>query len=163
MNYVQSSLMPGEKIISIAKIHWIDFFSLTISVFGMLLSLLISVSLWPVFITGIFLLIQNWLNTSSTELAITNKRIIAKIGCLHRKTAEVTLNRVECIHIFQSRLGRVFNFGTVLIEGRESENIVISKVCTPFQFKNFVSEAITLHSTISKLQMGNALNPPHEN
>ncbi len=53
----------------------------------------------------------------STELAVTNKRIITKSGLIQRNTTEMFLEKVESIQVDQGILGRIFDFGSITISG----------------------------------------------
>ena len=53
----------------------------------------------------------------STELAVTSKRVIAKIGFIQRHAIEINHGKVEGFEIDQGIFGRIFDFGTVLVNG----------------------------------------------
>ena len=54
----------------------------------------------------------------TTEIAITNKRIIAKFGFISRRTIEINLQKIESIQVDQNVLGRLLDYGTIVIAGR---------------------------------------------
>ncbi|WP_241596539.1 PH domain-containing protein [Rosenbergiella epipactidis] len=57
---------------------------------------------------GLLIIIPVVLRVWSTELALTNQRIIAKVGLIQRNTVELRLEKVESLGIHQSVLGRIF-------------------------------------------------------
>jgi uncharacterized membrane protein YdbT with pleckstrin-like domain len=77
----------------------------------------------------------------STEIAITNKRIIAKFGFISRRTVEINLDKVEALRVEQSVWGRFFNYGTVLISGTGSTVDPIANIADPLVFRRKFMEA----------------------
>ena len=53
---------------------------------------------------------------ATTEIAITNRRIIYKRGFIQRHTAEMNMDKVASVDVKQSILGRVFDYGTVRVQ-----------------------------------------------
>jgi uncharacterized membrane protein YdbT with pleckstrin-like domain len=142
MSYVEKVLMPDEKIIYAATLHWIiylqglwitalggamGFFSvpfLTI-LFGPTLAeqfsrpvcaVAILVVLFGVYMLGIAYMRQN-----STELVVTDKRLIAKYGIVGRTTFEILINRITGANFDQTVTGRILGYGTVLVHGAGGE------------------------------------------
>ena len=66
---------------------------------------------------GLLLWLWAWIIYVTTELAITNKRVIAKTGLFQLRTIEIFLEKIESIQVDQSVVGRMFNFGSVVISG----------------------------------------------
>jgi uncharacterized membrane protein YdbT with pleckstrin-like domain len=54
---------------------------------------------------------------STTEFALTDRRIIAKHGILQRRSLEIQLAKVESIRVIQPILGMILNYGTVSVVG----------------------------------------------
>ena len=120
MNYVDSNLLPSETIAKRAKIHWFIYVPSAIV-------LLFSIGLVtdqstrgfgsiPLLI-GLFMLAKAYVTVISTELAVTSKRVIAKYGFISRQTIELNLPKVESLRVDQTLFGRMFNFGTVIVNG----------------------------------------------
>src|SRR5476649_1029525 len=53
----------------------------------------------------------------TTELVVTDKRIIAKTGLMTVMTVEMDRNRVSGVTVQQSFTGRIMNYGYVHIQG----------------------------------------------
>jgi len=51
----------------------------------------------PLFGAGLLLWLWAWIVYTTTELAITNKRVIAKTGLIQRRTIEMFLEKIESI------------------------------------------------------------------
>lgn len=113
-NYVDNNLIKGEEVAFETTYHWITFLSLR----G-LLTLFIAPAL------------AQW----SDEFAITNYRIIVKIGIISRRTLEMNLNKVETVNVDQSILGRIFGYGTIRIVGTGGTNEVFQNINHPIEFR----------------------------
>jgi uncharacterized membrane protein YdbT with pleckstrin-like domain len=88
-----------------------------------------------------FLLLKIAIEYKTTEIAITNKRIIAKFGLIERKTIELNLLKVESIQVEQGVIGRLFNYGTIIISGGGNPLAPIAKISNPLMFRNRFVEA----------------------
>lgn len=77
----------------------------------------------------------------TTELAVTNKRVIAEVGFISRKTIELNLANVEGIQVNQSLLGRLFNYGSLTINGTGSARTPINGIREPLEFRRQFTEA----------------------
>ena len=79
--------------------------------------IVLGIVLLPVLGLGLVLLAWVWIIYSTTEIAITNKRIIAKFGFISRSTIEINLPKVESVQVDQSVMGRMLDYGTVVFSG----------------------------------------------
>ena len=83
-----------------------------------------------------------WLENSTTELAITNKKVIAKWGFISRKTLEQRLEKVDSIQVDQSMTGRFFDYGTIIVHGSGSSTTPIKAIANPLEFRRQVENAV---------------------
>ena len=128
--YVQNVLTSNEKIIYEAEISmWAQS---RLIVFGIITL--------PILIGFVFLLVA-YVHTISTELAITNKRVIAKFGFIRRNTVEINLSKIESIQVHQGLLGRLFNFGSLVVSGAGAPQAPIPGICRPLEFRKKFMEA----------------------
>jgi uncharacterized membrane protein YdbT with pleckstrin-like domain len=77
----------------------------------------------------------------STEIAITNKRVIAKFGFITRHTVEINLDKVESLRVEQGVRGRILNYGTILISGSGTAVAPIPNIADPLVFRRKFMEA----------------------
>jgi uncharacterized membrane protein YdbT with pleckstrin-like domain len=90
-------------------------------------------------------LLWAWIVCRTTELAITNKRIISKSGLVRRSIMELRLDKIESIKVDQSIVGRLLNFGSITIAGTGGDKTPIERIADPLQFqKHFMSAVDTL-------------------
>ena len=117
--YVEQNLMPEEKILYAAKIHWgVYFIGSNMMIFGLLLlSLKIAFLGMLLLLGGIVVNFAAWIYTISTELVITNKRVFSKTGLISRHTIELLHSKVESFYVEQGIFARIFNYGSVGIHG----------------------------------------------
>ncbi len=123
MGYVDKSLTPGERIILQARLSWAAFVNpvvfMALVVFaGFGLHLGEPICLIPFLLLGIAYFVLDAVAISTTEFAVTDKRIIAKTGLLRRGSLELTLEKVESIVVNQSLTGRIFIYGTIVVLGK---------------------------------------------
>jgi len=94
---------------------------------------------WPVLtmFIGIGFLWIPWtmLKRKTTELAYTDKRIITKFGIIARNTDEIKINAIESIDIRQGVLGRLFNFGNLIISGTGGKLVIVPDVKDVVSFR----------------------------
>lgn len=79
-----------------------------------------------------------WLMRQTTEMAVTDLRVIIKIGLVKRDTWEVYLTRIEGVEVDQSVMGRLFNYGDLRVRGVGTEVIPIKCVHNPLGFRKAV-------------------------
>ncbi len=58
-----------------------------------------------------------WFKRWTTEIAVTDKRIIYKTGFINRHTEEMNMDKVSSVDVDQTFWGRIFDFGTIRIIG----------------------------------------------
>lgn len=122
MNYVDSVLTTGEEVLHTMRFHWLD-------------------KLWAFvlcfIVIGIFAVIRMW----TTEVAVTNRRLIYKTGWIARKAEEISLRRIEEVNMKQSVLGRLLGYGRIWIRGTGGGDIVLPNMDDPMQLKQELQEA----------------------
>jgi len=136
-NYVKKTLIAEEHVI----------YSGRLSLWYFALRVLLGILLLPVFGIGLIFLLHAFIEYISTELAFTNKRVIAKIGFIRRDTVELNIGRVESIQVVQSILGRILNFGTLIISGAGNPQTPIKGISRPMKFRKQFMEQQSLSSS----------------
>ncbi len=88
---------------------------------------------------GILSLIRAWWRRLTTEVTVTENRIVYKRGFIRRHTFEMNMNKVESVHVNQSMFGRIFDYGDILIRGTGSSFEPLHMISRPLEFRNFVT------------------------
>jgi uncharacterized membrane protein YdbT with pleckstrin-like domain len=124
-------LIKDEQVVLQARISWWSQLPLMILGFLLLSVMGFGLLLWVIAIARYF----------TTEMAITNKRVIAKFGFISRRTIEINLQRIESIQVHQSILGRVFNYGSIIVSGAGNPQAPIPGISDPLGFRKEFSES----------------------
>lgn len=142
MGYIDSNLMNGEEVLHRGKIHGIVFVpgliwvGLSLFFFANAVRDDLYAILGTAFIAlGFLSLARAFLYFISTELAVTNRRVIAKVGFISRHTIELNHNRFESLGVTQDILGRILDFGTILVGGTGGSKMPIRNITSPLDFR----------------------------
>jgi len=161
MGYVDQNLIPGESALYRTGLHWVVlvwpmFWALFLGVLG-LAFLVISVSVrvnppGSAAIAGLVLLglgattaVIGFLKRSATEMAVTNKRLVVKIGVLNRRTYEILLSKVESIHVEEGLLGRMLGYGSVVVRGTGGTPEPFYRIAHPLELRRQVHHQIEVY------------------
>jgi uncharacterized membrane protein YdbT with pleckstrin-like domain len=138
MGYVENNLLPNEKILHKAKIHWIIYRGAILPIFALFFMLtdysenrLLMYVVVFFGLVGLLSFLVAIVFVKTTELVVTSKRVIAKFGVLKRKTIELNHSRVESLQVSQSIFERILNSGTILIQGTGGSRTPIPTIKEP--------------------------------
>ena len=87
----------------------------------------------------VILALRAWLRRWTTEIAVTDRRIILKRGLIRRHTVEMNMQKVESVDVDQSLLGRLFNYGNVTIRGTGSSFERLDNIDSPLKLRTTVT------------------------
>lgn len=148
MSYVDSNLLPGEAVAHRSNLSKILFVWP-----GAVATVAILISLWilihPAYhasfagigiIVGLVFLLSPYVQYTTSEFAVTNKRVIVKIGLIRRQTLETLLPKIEAVSVDQSILGRLLNYGTITIIGTGGTRESFTNITDPLAFRRAVQE-----------------------
>jgi len=142
MSYLKNNLKNNEKLIfqSSQSIKYLFFWSFIFGVIGLLIiflkvfTLVMKVSSGNYFfeITYFsiftFYLIKNLITYLTTEYGITSTRVISKEGLIRRDIEEINLSSIESINVNQTIIGRILNYGTIVISGRGTSKVILKDI-----------------------------------
>src|SRR6266849_2983150 len=94
------------------------------------------------FLVGATLFCIGFIKRKTTEMAVTNKRVIVKTGLVDRRTTEILLSRIESVVVDEPALGRIFGYGTVTVRGTGGTPEVFEKIQHPLKFREQVQSQI---------------------
>ncbi len=106
-----------------------------ISLWSLTHLIVLGILLLPLYGIGLILLAMAFIRYKTTELAFTNKRVIAKFGFISRQTVELYIPKVESIQVHQGILGRIFNYGSLIISGAGNPQAPIPGISDPMAFR----------------------------
>ena len=152
MGYVERVLQPGESVLARARLHWwavwrrvapLALIALGLAVLGftqqdsLRLALLAAAGL--AVLAAILSGIGPAIARATTELAVTNRRIILKRGLIRRHTIEMSRAQVESVDVEQSMLGRLLDFGDVTVRGTGATPEPFRRIAAPLRFRSAIT------------------------
>jgi uncharacterized membrane protein YdbT with pleckstrin-like domain len=99
------------------------------------------VSLVFLFVMIVSALVQR-LRYMNTEFALTDRRILVKVGWLSHRSSEVLLTKIESINVVQGLDGRLFGYGSIVVTGTGGSREVIQNIDKPFDFYRPLQEQL---------------------
>lgn len=90
---------------------------------------------------GLYVALPALITLMTSEMAVTNIKVIAKRGVISRDTIEMGLSKVESIQVHQGILGRLFDYGTIIVSGAGNPQAPIRGIAQPMKFRAAVLQA----------------------
>ena len=149
MSYIRNSLGANETVHYIAHFHWIHY----VLAYGALILSMIAgiwsyanteyplIALMPPII-GVIVFLAIMVPIWTTEIGVTNQRIIYKTGFISRDTSELQLRSIEEVSMQQGVAGRIFGYGKIEIHGTGDEQINLPNLGDPLMLRKALQEAI---------------------
>jgi uncharacterized membrane protein YdbT with pleckstrin-like domain len=85
---------------------------------------------------GALALLKAFIRRWTTEIAVTSKRVIYKTGLIRRLTSEISVDKIETVLVDQSVIGRILNFGTVIVRGTGGGLEPVHDIARPLEFRS---------------------------
>lgn len=138
MGYVDKHLMADETIVFQTKVNWTEYLKgLVVLLFGLSLGNLI------IILIGVVLLGLAYMKISSSEFAVTDKRVLIKVGIFKTRSLETMLNKVEGIHVEQGIIGKMVNSGSIVVKGTGGTDNPFPNIDHPYEFRAAVTQQIS--------------------
>lgn len=146
MSYIEQTLASDEKIEVVAELHWFAYikaFTIAFVAFVFVIfSLIYDISILLFGFITILLALYYFLLIKTTEMVVTNKRIICKVGIISIKTEELKNKKIEAIEMKQSLIGRIFDYGNICFSGTGTSKVKFLYVNKPHQIKNNIDSIV---------------------
>jgi uncharacterized membrane protein YdbT with pleckstrin-like domain len=145
MGYVESNLLPNEQITYRAKLHWIIY---ALPAIVLVIAFLVGLGGggWiagvAMSVIAFVLFLPPWIRSASSEFAITDKRVLIKVGLIRRHSLELLLQKVEGIGVDQGILGRVLGYGTITVSGVGGTKEAFRMISNPLEFRRQVQASL---------------------
>lgn len=145
MSYIDSNLLEGEQVVFRTRLHWLLFLGPVLFTVIILLPIawFVSTTTWSSYAwipiaVGVFLLLATFIKRVSSDFAVTNKRIMMKVGVFRTRSIEILLSKVEAIAVDQSLLGRMFGYGDIAVTGSGGTRETFQQIQAPLEFRRAV-------------------------
>lgn len=92
-------------------------------------------------ISGLLQFARMMVVKATTEIVITTKRLVYKRGLVARYVGEMSIDRIEGVNVVQTILGRIFNYGRVLVRGMGVGEVVLPPMDDPIKFRKGIMKA----------------------
>lgn len=152
MGYVESVLQPNEHVIAATRIHWWFIWRRTVVLLVLAAGLAIAALsetgdtrtivlalAGAVVVIALLLAIGPTIERLSTELAVTNRRIIHKRGFIQRHTIEMSRSQVESVDVDQGIFGRLLNYGDIVVHGTGTTPEPFRFIADPLRFRSAIT------------------------
>ena len=143
MTYINSILEPGEKVRYHTTVSWTTYRAAILLAICALASLLagasyaemVNVSWFAAIVfavSAIVAFLPAWFRRWTTEIAVTDRRIIFKRGLIRRHTVEMNMQKVESVDVDQTLIG-------VTIRGTGSSFEILNRIDSPLKLRTTVT------------------------
>lgn len=153
MSYLQRILQPGETLRYVGRLHWIVYLpGLVLFAIAVVLAAAIGtagqlgnfvpyllIALDLVMLVSLLTLLAAAVRRWTTEIAVTDRRVIFKRGLIRRHTIEMNMDKVETVDVDQSLVGRLLGYGDIVVRGTGSSIEPFRKIAAPLDFRNQVT------------------------
>jgi uncharacterized membrane protein YdbT with pleckstrin-like domain len=152
MGYVERVLSPGEQIAYRAQLHWVLYLACVPAAIVALAGA-IAASQLPdgalrsgllfgstlAFAASLLQALAVWVRIANTEIVVTDRRVLYKSGLITRRSIEMNLDKVESVLVDQGLLGRMLDYGSVVIRGVGAGLEPVRPVSDPLEFRRRVN------------------------
>jgi uncharacterized membrane protein YdbT with pleckstrin-like domain len=152
MRYVRRVLQPGETIVYSTRLHWIIYWRAILLLIACIvlagaawymadnknLSLAIAIAAVIFALLGLSSALRTFIRRWTTELAVTDRRVIYKEGLIARRTLEMNRSRVESVDVYQTILGRILGYGTITLRGTGGSLEPMHTIDDPLTFRSHI-------------------------
>ena len=152
MRYVRRVLQPGETIVYSTKLHWIIYWRAILLLIVCIifagvawymadnknLSLALGIAAVIFALLGLSSALRIFIRRWTTELAVTDRRVIYKEGLIARRTLEMNRSRVESVDVYQTILGRILGYGTITLRGTGGSLEPMHTIDDPLTFRSHI-------------------------
>ncbi|HEX2831861.1 MAG TPA: PH domain-containing protein [Thermoanaerobaculia bacterium] len=148
MSYVDENLLPNERVVYRAHLHRLRYVApLTVAALALIAGLVLvfresglpwAIACGIVFLASACVALAYFVQSWGSEFAVTNRRVLIKIGFIRRHTVELLLQKVEGIGVDQTLVGRMFDYGSIIVTGTGGTQERFNSIADPLEFRRQV-------------------------
>ncbi len=146
-------MQPGETIVYSTRLHWRVYIHTILLLIACIIlagaavatsdnqgiSLALGIAAVIFALLALSAGLRAFIRRATTELAVTDHRVIYKSGLLSRHTIEMNRDKVESVDVDQTLLGRIFGYGTVIVRGTGGSLEPIRNIGDPLSFRTHIT------------------------
>lgn len=145
--YTTATLQADERPLHRTTLHWMVlvvpmfvalFTLIVIGPIGMIAAWKGQSWIWLLLVIPIAIAASAVLGVKTSELVITDRRVLIKVGFIQRQTFEMFISKIESVAVTQGVIGRFFNYGTVEIRGTGGSSESFATIAAPLQFRDAI-------------------------
>jgi uncharacterized membrane protein YdbT with pleckstrin-like domain len=143
------TLEPNETPFYTTSLHWIVFVRFALLGLAVFLFAAIPFAIGIQALTGseigwfalplpAFILLPPAVAYSSSQMVITDRRVLIKTGIIRRQSMELFISKIESIGVDQGLFGRMLDYGTITIRGTGGFEEPFEWIANPLLFRSWI-------------------------
>ncbi len=148
MGYVDRNLLDGEVVTFRTRLHWRLYlpsllFSLLVLLPAAVALVVYHLAAWAALplALAVILVGSAHLRRQGSEFAVTNKRVMIKLGVVSTHSLELLLSKIEGIAVNQDMGGRMFGYGDIVVTGSGGTKESFAGIQRPLEFRRAIQAA----------------------
>ncbi|MGE4313073.1 MAG: PH domain-containing protein [Pseudobdellovibrionaceae bacterium] len=93
------------------------------------------------FLLGVLRFAHMMVTKATTEICVTTSRLVYKRGLIARYVGEMSIDRIEGVNVLQGMLGRIFDYGRIMVRGMGVGEVVLPPLARPIVFRKAIEKA----------------------
>jgi uncharacterized membrane protein YdbT with pleckstrin-like domain len=98
-------------------------------------------------LAGVADLVRTGVRFFTTDLYVTNRRVVLTKGLLQRHHIEILLHKVESIYVGKPLLGQLLDYGNLTIVGTGGTGEVVKSLASPDRVRNSINHLLELRTS----------------
>ena len=136
MSYIDDKLKENERVVYRTKLHWAMLLGPgTLMVIGGLSLPSKGLSGLILFGIGFAWAILSTISFQTSEIGITDQRLLLRTGFPMRRTYDIPLTQIELVDTYQPSLGKFLNFGKVILGLEGGKRGAFRMIDSPLEFR----------------------------
>ena len=151
MGFIDGNLLQGEHVVFRTRLHWkLMIGPLLFAIVTWLpAAWMLAQDRWNNLVLiapalGLLVLLAAFIRRQSSDFAVTNKRVMMKIGVLSTRSVELLLSKIESITVNQSLAGRMLGYGEIVVTGSGGTEETFADIQAPLDFRRAVQSVTDL-------------------
>jgi uncharacterized membrane protein YdbT with pleckstrin-like domain len=167
VSYINRTLLDGERVAYRTRLYWL------VLGWPVLFLILVCVTLvwlaatdrwndlaWIPFAIAVLALLGAIIKRQSSDFAVTNKRVLMKVGVFTTRSTELFLNKIEAIAVHQSLAGRLLGYGDIVVTGSGGTREEFHDIQSPLSFRRAVQAVTDVQLTAPPVRRSESVQRP---